>query len=89
MPLFAVMGLGDATALGEKVKGMFPNDHYAVAQDKWLLFANGETAASIAEKLGMTQSVSGIVVTFGGYFGFAPADIWEWITAKTSQVRSA
>ena len=85
------MGLGETAALGEKVKEQFPKDHYVVEHDKWIVFANGETAASVAEKLGMnkTQNISGLVVTFGGYFGLAPADIWEWITAKNSQVRSA
>ena len=87
MPIFAVMGLEDPTALAGKVKEQFPNDHYAVDSDKWFVVANGKTASAVAQQLGMAKAegLSGIVVTVGGYNGFASTDIWEWLKVKGTQ----
>jgi hypothetical protein len=87
MPIFAVIGLGDATALAAKVKEQFPDDHCAVESDKWFVAAVGTTAAAVATKLGMSPAdkIDGIVVTVGGYFGLAPPNIWEWLKAKGAQ----
>jgi hypothetical protein len=85
MPIFAVMGLGNA-ALGAKVREQFPDDYFVVGPDKWFVAESGATAASVAEKLGMSPSggILGVVVTVGGYNGLAPTNIWEWIKAKGS-----
>jgi hypothetical protein len=87
MPIFAVMGLGDQR-LGEKIKTQFPNDHLAIAIDKWFVVANNATAQTVASKLGMDpkgENITGIVVTVGGYFGLGPSNFWEWLKAKGSQ----
>jgi hypothetical protein len=85
MPIFAVMGLGNPL-LGHKVQEQFPNDHLVIAVDKWFVVANGATAMSVAEQLGMNkaQNITGIVVTVGGYFGLGPTNVWEWLKAKGS-----
>lgn len=50
----------------------------------WLVAADGVTAKDVSDKLGMTDGTvgSGIVLTTAGYFGRAPTNVWEWMTAK-------
>ena len=88
MAIFVVLGLGETTALTSNIKNSFPDDYYEVDQDKWLVSTVGTTAKDIALKLGMdrTQKISGMVITFGGYYGFASKDIWEWLKAKAEKV---
>ena len=64
MAIFAVMGLGDTTVFATNIKTDFPDDHYEVDTDKWLVSATGATAKDIALKLGMerTQKISGLVI---------------------------
>ena len=83
-----MMGLGDTTVLATNIKTDFPDDHYEVDTDKWLVSATGATAKDIALKLGMerTQKISGLVITVGGYHGYASKDIWEWLKAKGEKV---
>jgi hypothetical protein len=86
MAIFAVMGLGDLTALSTNIEREFPGEHYTIDTDKWLISATGQTAREIGFKIGMNpdQKVLGLIVTFGGYHGWASKEIWEWIKAKTS-----
>ena len=87
MAIFAVMSLGaDPSVLENKIKELFPNDYYALSSDKWLVASAGATATDMAQRLGMVkgQKTLGIIVTFGGYNGLAPADIWEWIKTKST-----
>ncbi len=89
MALFAVIGLGDTSALGEAIKQRFPDDHYLLEAGKWFVAANGETARTLSEKLNLIRGSSslGIIVNAsGGYYGLAPADVWEWVTAKLTSV---
>jgi hypothetical protein len=46
MPIFAVLGLKDPAKLGSKVEERFPNDHFAVAPDKWLVAVPGRDRIS-------------------------------------------
>jgi len=84
MAIFAVIGLGDATALAGKIENNFPDDYYAIERDKWFLVADGVTAKNITERLGInkTGGIRGIVITVGGYNGFASGDMWEWLRVK-------
>jgi hypothetical protein len=89
MAIFVVMGLGEAAGLGKRIKELFPDDHYTIESDKWLVAADRATANSIAIKLGMTEAenVAGLVVTIAGagYNGLAPGDIWDWIITKATR----
>jgi len=83
-------GLGeDTSALGEIIKQRFPKDHYALEPGKWLVSAAGETAKSVTEKLGLVKgslSLAIVINMTSGYYGLAPADVWEWIASKTASV---
>jgi hypothetical protein len=89
MPIFAVMGLKNQTALAAKIEEEFPEDHYTLDSDKWFVVAgNGTTSVAVAAKLGLAKGVDnpwGVVVTVGGYNGFASTDLWEWLKAKGTQ----
>ena len=91
MAIFAVIGLGDATALRSKIEESFPNSYYALEKDTWLVAASGETARSVSEKLSLTRgsNMRGIIVTVGGYYGLAPADVWEWLKEKMEKTATA
>jgi hypothetical protein len=84
MAIFAVIPL-DPNAhakLGAVLEKEFSGKYFSVGSDHWLLSANG-TAQEISNKLGITtapfQAGQAVVYTVGGYFGYAPQPVWEWL----------
>jgi hypothetical protein len=92
MAIFAIIALhpNQSEPLAAAVEREFSEKFFKVAQGHWLVNAAG-TAQQIAGKLDL-QGSSGqaIVYNVGGYFGYAPHPIWEWLkSAMTAgEVRS-
>ena len=90
MAIYLVMAMKETQApeMASQVERVFPEDsHYVVAPDKWFVSTEISTARQVAEKLGIigSKSVSGIVVSVGGYSGRAQPDVWEWLAAKLTK----
>jgi len=91
MTIFSVMTIYPAAGpiMAARLKERFPDDHIAVGGNIWFVAGSG-TAKEMSDKLGVTpvespETTSGvIVVSLTGYFGRAPAPIWEWLAAKMS-----
>jgi hypothetical protein len=89
MPVFAVVSLSDSNeTLNTRVKEQFPNDHYVLASGRWLVAGEG-IAKEISDKLGTAASVGTLFAVFaiGGYFGWAPNTVWEWMALKTLPIK--
>lgn len=85
MTIFAVIGMKASEKLAAKVAETFPNDFLALNSSAWLVSATSLTAKDISDKLGLSEGTLGalgVVITLGGYFGRAEANVWEWISAK-------
>ena len=85
MAIFAVIPLDQApnAALVAAIEREFPGKNLKVGLDHWLISANG-TAQEISGKLGITTAQVGqaVVYNVGGYFGYAPQNIWEWLRSN-------
>jgi len=85
MAIFALIPLEDtaATKLGEVLERDFAGKYFRVGTDHWLLSANG-TTQEISAKLGITAAQVGQVIVYniGGYFGYAPQNVWEWLKSN-------
>jgi hypothetical protein len=88
MPIFAVMGLNEPAILGSKVAERFPDNYFTIAPDKWFVAAPGVTASTVAAMLGMSkdEKIFGLVITVGGYYGWASSELWEWLKTKGTQL---
>lgn len=73
-------------ALKEAVEKVFPEANLKIGIGQWLLVGPSTmTTADISGKLGMLGSDTpndGVVLSVGSYFGRAPLNIWEWLSAK-------
>jgi hypothetical protein len=87
MAIFAVVSLDQDIRLGGVVVREFPTSHFAVAHGHWLVAHSG-TATEIGTKLGTSAGSVGQVVIYniGGYYGYAPNPVWEWIKANWGTV---
>lgn len=87
MPIFivATTNVQSGKVLKERITRQFPDDHYEIGRGQWLVSHNG-IARTLFNQLaeGDQESIED-TVTFGlnGYYGFAAADMWEWIAAKS------
>jgi hypothetical protein len=81
--IFAVFASGNPVAIKAALDREYPLDHLDVGTGQWLVIGDG-TAKDVSDKLGVSDGVSGnaIIVTTSGYFGRAPNNVWEWLTAK-------
>lgn len=81
MAVFAVIALdADAKKLETAIEMNFGTAFFKIADGHWLISTNG-TAESIGIKLGIKDGGAGraIIYNLGGYYGFAPTNIWEWL----------
>ena len=96
MTIFAILMPRPQPALAEKLESVFKTDTLKVTETQWLVSDIG-TAQEISAKLGiydpgnptMPPVGEAIVFTTSGYFGRAPANIWEWLKVKLEAVKSA
>jgi hypothetical protein len=77
------------------IERAFPGDNKKITEDCWLVAGSG-TALDICAQLGLPVGdntarevqegeFTGMITLVGGYFGWAPMDIWEWISSKIAQ----
>lgn len=87
MNVYTVIATDRTEAAGSAVAERFPNDNIRLADNAWLVAGSG-TAQEIAGQLGMPvisgagATFSAVVTMVSGYYGFAPNNVWEWISAK-------
>jgi hypothetical protein len=85
MAIFALIPLDEAATfkLGEVLERKFPGKYYKVGSDHWLLTANS-TTQDISGALGITTAQVGQVIVYniGGYFGYVPQNVWEWLRSN-------
>lgn len=89
MTIFTVLLPRPQPALADKITSEFQTDALRISDTQWLVSGAG-TAMEISKKLGIADPVhpdlppigEGIVFATNGYFGRAPANVWEWIKAK-------
>lgn len=85
MSVFVVFSPGPNPALEATIQEKFVDDYMVVSEGQWLVAGDG-IAKDISDKLGISTGAVGnaIVVTVGGYFGYANNVIWEWLALKLS-----
>jgi len=84
--IFAIVAGDNPKALGAAIAQNYPSGHFQLAEGQWLVVDNG-TAKEVSDKLGITSGERGgaLVIAMAGYFGRKPANLWEWIMAKSVQ----
>ncbi len=84
--LFAIMDVGNPTALREKLGQISPWVSYELRDGQWLLIAfGGTTTKEVTDKLGITiepPSTTAVVVKVDNYYGRNSAVVWDWIKSK-------
>ncbi len=71
--------------LGGKIAEILPDDYYEIDNDKWLVSFKG-TSRVLYKKLSQGEPASEnlyFMFRTSGYYGMAPADMWEWILSKS------
>jgi hypothetical protein len=88
MTIFVVMAVDPLAVpkINERILTRLPGNFISAGANVWFVAGSG-TAKEMSDQLGVTapeaEVISGvIVVSINGYFGRAPAPIWEWIAAK-------
>jgi hypothetical protein len=96
MALFLVVAINDpsGTAIQAALTARFPNEHYEIAPNRWVVSSDSPTAKDLSDTVGITQAgkpatIMAIVVSIRGYYGAAPGDLWEWMAAKVEKVEKA
>jgi hypothetical protein len=84
MAIFAVVAVQYDDRLRIAVEREYAQ-RVSVAHGHWLIVSPG-TAQEVATKLGTPNGSVGQVIIYnvGGYFGFAPTNIWEWLKSNGS-----
>ncbi|HCC56667.1 MAG TPA: hypothetical protein DEQ47_05295 [Solibacterales bacterium] len=91
MSVFVVLSPGPNPVLESTIHEKFADDYMLVSEGQWLVAGDG-IAKDISDKLGITAGTAGhaIVITIGGYFGYANNAVWEWLALKlTAGLRHA
>ena len=81
MPVFLIVSAQDKNPeLETKIKTSFPDDHYVLADNQWLIEAE-ETTKDLAEKIGIRDGGFGSAVAFRieGYSGYNATSLWAWL----------
>jgi len=85
MTIFAVVALDQtaSAALATEVATKFQGKSFQVAPGHFLINAPG-TAQDISVQLSIHEGRIGhaIVYNVGGYYGYGPNTIWEWLRAN-------
>lgn len=85
--LFAVFSVSDAGAIETQLQTIAPWLYLKVAEGQWLIVApSASTTKEVSDRVGITTEKpisNGIVLRAEGYYGRAPASVWEWIVAKS------
>jgi hypothetical protein len=84
MTIFSVTALSNEAQIEAAVKRVYPNDHFKLAPNQFLVAARG-TSKDVSDALDISTGKTGlgVIATMSGYFGYAPTNIWEWIKVKS------
>ncbi|HQS15055.1 hypothetical protein [Reyranella sp.] len=84
MTIFAILTPAENPQLGSDIARLFPENHFQVAPNQWLVAASGTTAKEVSDKLDITEGGKGkaLIISVGNYYGRHSTDLWEWIKAK-------
>ena len=67
------------------VAATFPDNNIRIGPGQWVLSTNdSRTSQDVWISLVGTNTPTGIIVSFTGYYGLASSNVWEWIAAKRS-----
>jgi hypothetical protein len=84
--IFAVIAVSKPDALKVNIDTLFPDANLSVGVGQWLLIGpSSMTTQELAIKLNISvesPTSIGIVLSVNSYFGRAPLNVWEWLTAK-------
>jgi hypothetical protein len=92
--LFAIVAVSDTSKMAGKLASAFPEVHLKIAEGQWLVVEESTTTTTeVSQKLRIVdETIEGgvpadspgnaIILSISNYFGRAPANTWEWITAK-------
>ena len=89
MTIFVVITPSLNAALAAKIEAVYPNDHFKVAENQFLISDNA-TAIEVSTKLGIADPKNlyaptvGTAVVFAtsSYYGRSPSAVWDWIKTK-------
>lgn len=84
MPLFLIVSDKNNPVLEKNIKSEFPEDHYIVAGNHWLVAAD-KTTRELADLFDIRVGGKGPAVVFKitAYSGRHRAGLWEWLALKT------
>ena len=93
MAQFLVVGEDeDDGKLGHAVAQGYPDNYIKAWTGAYLVSDESAVAQQVSAKLGVVGGGIGrvLIVTIGGYAGWAPKTVWEWLAVKgTPHVPSA
>jgi hypothetical protein len=77
--VFMVVPTSDVEKVRSAVNQHFLGLAYELPRGEQLVPFTG-TSKQLSDRLGISDGSTGaaVVVSLGGYFGYAPNDIWEW-----------
>ena len=80
--LFLLVGKNPAD-FETKIAIKFPGDYIQVHPGAWIISAEGSlTSKDVWDRIVGTETPTGIIVAFTGYYGRESSNIWEWVAAK-------
>lgn len=81
MPTFLIFSEKKHEALGDKIREIYPDDHYDLGAGKWLIEAE-KTTKDVAEEIGIRGGAFGRAVVFkvDTFSGFHSKSLWEWLS---------
>ena len=85
MAIFAVLADKPSDELGRRIAALYPDDHYVVSANQWLISADTITQ-TLAENLDVRTGTYGRVLVLGATgssSGWHAKSAWEWLTQKT------
>lgn len=84
MAVFAVLIDKPNAKLGEVISTKYPNDHFKISDNHWIVRADSITK-EVAENLDVRTGAFGRVVVLGltgSRSGFHVKTVWEWLDQK-------
>ena len=84
-PLYAVVPFQPGSEIQARLESLDTPLYTAMAPQAYFVAYQG-TARELAEKIGYNGDPgagTGIVLPAYSYFGFAPQDLWEWLSTKS------
>lgn len=88
MALFVIIPTsGELSVLDAEMK-KFGKKAYKMPRGEWLVAFEG-TSKQLSDEIRISNSetplgVNGAVLSFSGYYGRAPTDLWEWISVNST-----